>query len=127
MEIVQQRYEVYIDHVADKVRVGSVATHWTWRKLNAAGLVSVQGTRHGSLEACFASVRKHRERFGNAPITINLLKGNMADDPKVAGKVVGLAAAGRDTSVTNRPLHQDRADLGQIGDWIRPRRSPALR
>jgi len=40
--------------------------------LNVAGRVLVAGSSHGSIEACFASVRRHAAQFGAAPVKINL-------------------------------------------------------
>ena len=72
-----QRYEVYSDRPAlDESGAPSprkaLALQWIWRRLNEAGAVMVHGSHHGSLEACFAAARKHREAFGDAPIAISL-------------------------------------------------------
>lgn len=72
-----QRYEVYsdrsgLDQAGCQPARGGTAVHWIWRRLNEAGAVIVHGSHHGSLEACFAAVRKHREAFGDAPIAIQL-------------------------------------------------------
>ena len=40
--------------------------------MNVAGRVLVAGSSHGSIEACFASVRRHAAQFGAAPVKINL-------------------------------------------------------
>lgn len=99
MKIIQNKYEIYIENVANHA-LHSVMTHWIWRKLNGAGLVTVHGSHHGSLEACFASVRKHRDRFGDAPISINLRHGDVKDAPRI----VAVAVAGRDVSITSRQI-----------------------
>lgn len=99
MKIVQEKYEIYIENVADHV-LHSVMTHWIWRKLNNVGLVTVHGSHHGSLEACFASVRKHRDAFGNAPISINLHQGHVRNAPRLAA----LAVVGRDIPIGSRPI-----------------------
>ena len=117
MKIAQAKYEVYIEHAAKRA-VGSVMTVWIWRKVNETGVVIEQGSHHGSLEACFASVRRHREAFGDAPITINLRPENAADAPKVipsASSASGISsAAHRLTKVYE-------------SDGLRPRPSQALR
>ena len=82
MHIIETKYEVYIEH-RDIHSDESLMTHWTWHKLSDEGLVTVRGSRHSSLEACFASVRKHRDASGNAPIRINLCKGQVSDAPKI--------------------------------------------
>ena len=41
----------------------------------------VHGTNHPSLEACFASVRKHRIEFGDVPIMIDLNGADLPDAP----------------------------------------------
>nr|WP_299911184.1 hypothetical protein [Sphingomonas bacterium] len=61
--------------------------------MSPAGLVTVCGSHHYSLEACFAAVRKHRKAFGDAPITINLHEGGSCEEPQIAGlPVIDLAA-----------------------------------
>jgi hypothetical protein len=100
MKIIQSKYEIYIENVTNHA-LHSVMMHWIWRKLNGAGLVTVHGSHHGSLEACFASVRKHRDAFGDAPISINLHHGQVKDAPKI----VAVAVAGRDVSITSRWVH----------------------
>lgn len=84
-------------------RLNRMAAQWIWRKLNAAGLVMVHGSHHASLEACFAAARKHRDIFGDAPITINLRKGEVGDAPKL----IVLAAAERGISITSKPLREE--------------------
>lgn len=100
MKIIQAKYEIYIENVANHV-LHSVMMHWIWRKLNGVGLVTVHGSHHGSLEACFASVRKHRDAFGDAPISINLHHAEAAD----ASRIVALAVAERDIAITSRRIH----------------------
>ncbi|MFA6117180.1 MAG: hypothetical protein WC729_24495 [Sphingomonas sp.] len=91
---------MYIEHMPNS-GFGSVMTHWIWRKLNDAGRVTVHGSHHGSLEACFASARKHRDAFGNAPIIINLHKGDASDAPAP----IVLPDAQHDISIASKPLH----------------------
>jgi hypothetical protein len=81
MENSQQRYEVYIERTPKAAGFDPAAAKWSWCKLSLAGLVLVHGSRHYSLEACFAAVRKHRSTFGDAPITINLRQGGQGDPP----------------------------------------------
>lgn len=100
MKIIRTKYEIYIESVANH-SLKSVMMHWVWRKMNGVGLVTVHGSHHGSLEACFASVRKHRDAFGDGPISINLHHGQVADAPKI----VALAVAERDVSITSRQIH----------------------
>ncbi len=69
---------------------------WSWSRLNHHGLVIVHGTRHPSLEACFASVRKHRIEFGDVPIMIDLKGANLPDAPFV----IDFAAMDRDPAIT---------------------------
>ena len=97
----QQRYEVYIERPTGPARFDLLAAQWIWYKLNAAGIVTVHGSHHASLEACFASARRHRETFGDAPITINLHRGEMGDIPKL----LVLAGDERDITITSEPLH----------------------
>src|SRR3954470_12608901 len=80
----QNRYEVYIEKAADMVRFNSASAKWSWCKMNRFGLVTVRGSRHSSLEACFAAVRKHRSTFGDAPIAINLRRGDAGAIPAAA-------------------------------------------
>jgi len=68
--------------------------------MNGFGCVIVHGPHHGSLEACFASVRKHRQAFGEGPISINLRHGQVADAPKI----VALAVTERHVSITSRHI-----------------------
>lgn len=96
-----QRYEVYIEEMLGQPRVNPMAAQWIWHRIDAAGLVTVHGSHHASLEACFASARKHREAFGDAPITINLRKGMAGDVPKL----IILAADDRDITIISEPLH----------------------
>jgi hypothetical protein len=99
MKIIQTRYEIYIENVANHARK-SVTMHWVWRKLDG-GFVTVHGSHHGSLEACFASVRKHRDAFGDAPISINLHHGQVKDAPRI----VAVAVAARDVSISSLQMH----------------------
>jgi len=100
MESIHSKYEMYVEHVPNR-GLGSVMTHWIWRRLNDAGRVTVHGSHHGSLEACFASVRKHRDAFGDAPIVINLHKGDAGDAPAL----IVLPDAEQGGSVAKKPLH----------------------
>lgn len=70
-DVRHHRYEVYVHAAAPLARVAS--TRWSWSKLNERGFAVAQGTQHESLAACFAEIRNHRDRFGDAPIAINLL------------------------------------------------------
>jgi len=99
MNIIETKYEVYIEHRTNH-SIESFMTHWTWQKLSGDGLVTVRGSRHSSLEACFAAVRKHRDASGDAPIRINLCKGQVNDAPKI----VALAAIEPDISILSRAL-----------------------
>lgn len=99
----QAKYEVYIEQPANQAHAGSIAAQWIWHKVDSAGAVLVHGSHHGSLEACFASARKHRETFGDAPITINLRKGAVGDAPKV----IAIAVAERDVTITSQPYRLD--------------------
>ena len=67
-----ERYEVFIKSIAGFINKDLTCTIWGWRRLNMAGRVLVSGSSHASLEACFASVRRHAARFGAAPVKINL-------------------------------------------------------
>ncbi|MDB5711757.1 MAG: hypothetical protein JWL96_3827 [Sphingomonas bacterium] len=67
-----ERYEVFIKSIAGFINKDLTSTIWSWRRLNAAGRVLVDGSSHASLEACFATVRRHSARFGAAPVKINL-------------------------------------------------------
>lgn len=40
--------------------------------MERGGSIVVHGSVHGSLESCFASVRRHSAAFGEAPIKVNL-------------------------------------------------------
>jgi hypothetical protein len=59
--------------------------------------VLVHGSSHGSLEACFASVRRHAGRFGEAPIKINLRE----PDEKVTSIAPYIPAAQRATMIAH--------------------------
>ena len=100
MKNINSKYEMYIEQIPNH-GFGSVMTHWIWRKLNDAGRVTVHGSHHGSLEACFASARKHRDAFGEAPIIINLRKGDTSDAPML----ILLPDAEHDISTARKPLH----------------------
>jgi hypothetical protein len=67
-----QKYEVFIDSVDRSSDHAAPLTIWRWHRLGKAGEVVVRGNVHGSLEACFASVRRHISKFGQAPVKINL-------------------------------------------------------
>jgi hypothetical protein len=67
-----QKYEVFVESVAGCNSGGPVSTNWSWRRMDLAGSVLVHGSVHGSLEACFASVRRHSATFGVVPIRVNL-------------------------------------------------------
>ena len=100
MKNINSKYEMYIEQIPNH-GFGSVMTHWIWRKLNDAGRVTVHGSHHGSLEACFASARKHRDAFGDAPITINVRMGDTSDAPML----ILLPDAEHDISTARKPLH----------------------
>jgi hypothetical protein len=67
-----QKYEVYVESVTGLVNDGLMLTNWSWRRMDKSGSILVHGSIHGSLESCFASVRRHSARFGEAPVKINL-------------------------------------------------------
>lgn len=67
-----QKYEVFVESVTGLMSGNSAATNWSWRRMDLGGSVLVRGGVHGSLESCFASVRRHSARFGEAPVKINL-------------------------------------------------------
>jgi len=67
-----QKYEVYVDSVTGLMNGSLTLTNWSWRRMDKSGSVLVHGSIHGSLESCFASVRRHSARFGEAPVKINL-------------------------------------------------------
>jgi hypothetical protein len=66
------RYEIFIKAVAGFVDSDLTSTVWSWRRLNADGRTIADGGAHPSLEASFASVRRHAALFGAAPVKINL-------------------------------------------------------
>lgn len=63
------QYEVIL--VPSEISVTS--SDWTWRRLERDGSISAWGMRHDTMKACFAEVRWHKEAFGDAAITVNLL------------------------------------------------------
>jgi hypothetical protein len=67
-----QKYEVFIESVEGCTDNETTQTNWSWRRLNEVGEILVRGSLHGSLEACFASVKRHSVTFGQAPVKINL-------------------------------------------------------
>ncbi|MDB5673841.1 MAG: hypothetical protein JWM65_823 [Sphingomonas bacterium] len=67
-----QKYEVFIDSVDGSPDHEALRTNWCWHRLDAGGEILVRGSLHGSLEACFASVKRHIVKFGQAPVKINL-------------------------------------------------------
>jgi hypothetical protein len=72
MTEVAQKYEVFIESVDGSADHQAPLANWSWHRLDEAGAILVRGTLHGSLEACFASVRRHIVKFGQAPVKINL-------------------------------------------------------
>ncbi|MDB5673364.1 MAG: hypothetical protein JWM65_346 [Sphingomonas bacterium] len=66
--------------------------------MSQAGRVLVDGSSHASLEACFASVRRHAARFGAAPVKINLRE----PVPPVSPAVPELAVAQRSGRIIDR-------------------------
>lgn len=67
-----QKYEVFIESVDGSADLEVPLANWSWHRLDEAGAILVRGSLHGSLEACFASVRRHIVKFGQAPVKINL-------------------------------------------------------
>jgi hypothetical protein len=67
-----QKYEVFIESVDGSADHEAPLTKWSWHRLDKGGEIVVRGNLHGSLEACFASVRRHISTFGQAPVKINL-------------------------------------------------------
>jgi hypothetical protein len=67
-----QKYEVFIESVEGSTDAESPQTNWSWHRLDEGGEIVVRGTLHGSLAACFASVKRHSVKFGQAPVKINL-------------------------------------------------------
>ena len=67
-----QKYEVFIESVAGASDHEATLTNWSWHRLDEGGEIVVHGSLHGSLAACFASVRQHSVKFGQAPVKINL-------------------------------------------------------
>ncbi len=67
-----QKYEVFIESVGGSPDSETTLTNWSWRRLGAGGEVLVRGNLHHSLEACFASVKRHIVQFGQAPVKVNL-------------------------------------------------------
>ncbi|MES2043142.1 MAG: hypothetical protein V4475_04655 [Pseudomonadota bacterium] len=66
------QYEVFIESVGGSPDHEATLTNWSWRRLGAGGEVLVRGNLHHSLEACFASVKRHIVQFGQAPVKVNL-------------------------------------------------------
>jgi hypothetical protein len=91
-----ERYEVFIKSVAGFINIDLTSTIWSWRRSDAAGRTLVTGGSHPSLEASFASIRRHAARFGEAPIKINL-RG--PEEPVSAG-AANMSAARRETNAT---------------------------
>jgi hypothetical protein len=96
------KYEVFLKTPTGSRGKYSQSSSWTWCKYSQNGFVLARGGSHGSLEACFASVRKHRDEFGGAPITINLNGADIGDAPSV----VDLSAQEREVRITNVQLEQ---------------------
>ena len=72
MTEVAEKYEVFIESVGGSADHEATLTNWSWRRLDAGGRVLVRGNLHHSLEACFASVKRHILHFGQAPVKVNL-------------------------------------------------------
>jgi hypothetical protein len=72
MIINSHHYEVFVDSVAGRGNGSAISTNWSWRRMETGGSTLVHGSVHGSLESCFASVRRHSATFGEAPIKVNL-------------------------------------------------------
>jgi hypothetical protein len=66
------QYEVFIESVSGSSDRDAPLTKWSWHRLDAGGQVLVRGNLHHSLEACFASVKRHIVQFGQAPVKVNL-------------------------------------------------------
>src|SRR5258706_14868996 len=71
-----QRYELFIKSMAGIMNGNLTDIRWSWSRLSQSGSILVRGGDHGSLEACFASARRHRAQFDHAPIRINLHKAH---------------------------------------------------
>lgn len=67
-----QKYEVFIESVDGSTDHEVPLANWSWHRLDARGKVVVRGPLHRSLEACFASVKRHSIKFGQLPVKINL-------------------------------------------------------
>lgn len=67
-----QKYEVFIESVDGSTDHDAPKTNWSWHRLDEGGAIVVRGSLHGSLALCFASVRQHSVKFGQAPVKINL-------------------------------------------------------
>ena len=72
MENDLERYEIFIKSIAGSINKDLTSTIWSWRRVNAGGRTLTSGGSLPSLEASFASVKRHAARFGPAPIKINL-------------------------------------------------------
>ena len=90
-----ERYEIFIKSVAGFVNRDLTSTIWSWRRLNAGGRILTSGGSLPSLEASFASVRRHAARFGEAPVKINLRE----PDETVTSIVPYIPAARREAMI----------------------------
>ena len=75
------RYEIFIKSVARFTGSDPALALWSWRRLNAYGRIIADGGGHPSLEASFASVKRHAALFGEAPVKINLREDDRAMSP----------------------------------------------
>jgi hypothetical protein len=99
------RYEIFIKAVAGYIDCDLTSTVWSWRRLNVGGRVIADGGGHPSLEASFASVKRHAALLGEAPVKINLGEPEQPVSPFVP------------------PVHGARPDAA-IVDIDRARRNP---
>jgi hypothetical protein len=102
------RYEIFVKSIIRQMNLSLTTATWSWSRLSESGSILVHGGDHGSLEACFASARRHRTQFGPAPISINLQKSHVA----VAPSAPETLAVKDDALITN--LAAEYAHTGEL-------------